>query len=263
MSGIRLSFSNIAWDARDDGAVYAAMRAAGFSGLEIAPTRVFPQSPYERAGEAAAFAEELGREWGFAIPSMQSIWFGQAGSIFEPSDAEELARVSAGAFAFARAAGCPSLVFGCPRNRRAPEDGAARAVGEAFLDRLGRLASEHGVRLAIEANAPAYTNYITTTAEAAGLVRRLGNPGLSVNYDLATALVAGERIEEIGDALDIVSHVHVSEPGLAPIRPRPEHRQLARALRAGGYGRFVSVEMARTDLDTVRRTIDYIAGVFA
>ena len=33
-------------------------------------------------------------------------------------------------------------------------------------------------------------------------------------------------------------------------------------LGAVGYRGFVSVEMARTDLDTVKRTLDYVAEVF-
>ena len=34
-------------------------------------------------------------------------------------------------------------------------------------------------------------------------------------------------------------------------------------LGAVGYRGFVSVEMAHTDVDTIRRTMDYIAEVFA
>ena len=34
-------------------------------------------------------------------------------------------------------------------------------------------------------------------------------------------------------------------------------------LGAVGYRGYVSVEMANTDLDTVRRTLDYVAEVFA
>lgn len=262
MSGYRLSISNIAWDA-DDERVYAAMRDAGFSGLELAPTRLFPVAPYAHIGEAAEFAGELERRWGFAVPSIQSIWSGVQGSIFCAADAGALEAAGRGAFGFARALRCPSLVFGCPRNRHLPQEAGARARGEAFLDRLGGLACEFGVRLAIEANAPVYTNYLTTTAEAVALVRGLGNPGLAVNYDLATALVAGERVEDAAEYLDCISHVHVSEPGLAPIRRRPEHARLARALREAGYGGFVSVEMARTDVQTVLDTIKYIAEVFS
>ena len=44
---------------------------------------------------------------------------------------------------------------------------------------------------------------------------------------------------------------------------RPEHKELALLLGAVGYRGFVSVEMAHTDVDTIRRTMDYIAEVFA
>ena len=62
--------------------------------------------------------------------------------------------------------------------------------------------------------------------------------------------------------LNDFSHIHLSEPGLAPIQPRPVHRELALLLGAVGYRGAVSVEMARTDADTVKRTMAYIAEVF-
>ena len=48
-----------------------------------------------------------------------------------------------------------------------------------------------------------------------------------------------------------------------PLSAAPSIRELALLLGAVGYSGFVSIEMARTDLDTVRRTMDYIAEVFA
>ena len=57
--------------------------------------------------------------------------------------------------------------------------------------------------------------------------------------------------------------MHISEPGLAPIQMRPEHKELALLLGAVGYQGYVSVEMGCTDLETIRRTLDYIAEVFA
>ena len=42
----KLAISNIAWHKNDDEAVYTAMQQAGFTGLEIAPTRIFPVQPY-------------------------------------------------------------------------------------------------------------------------------------------------------------------------------------------------------------------------
>ena len=262
MSSINLAISNIAWDKADDEAVYTAMQQAGFTGLEVAPTRIFPEEPYENLTSAALFGGYLLNRWGFTVPSMQSIWYGQTGNIFEPEEAEELLDYTAQAFQFAHSLNCPSLVFGCPKNRRLePPHTAAEA--DVFFSRAGSLAARYGVVLAIEANPPVYTNFLNSTKDAFALVRRLQNPGLAVNLDLSTILSNGEKLRDYVDDLGYVSHIHISEPGLAPICRRPEHAELAMLLKAVGYRGYVSVEMARTDLDTVLRTIDYIAEVFA
>lgn len=261
MPAWKLSISNIGWTAAEDETVYTAMRAAGFTGLELAPTRVFPERPYDNLNAAALFGGYLKSHWGFTVPSLQSIWYGQTGNIFAPADQDALLRYTEGAFAFAHSLRCPSLVFGCPRNRRLP-DGGDVTLGEAFLDKAGTLAARYGTRLAIEANAPTYTNYLTTTRAAFDLVKKLGNPGLSVNFDLSTVLYNGERLEDFAADMPLVSHVHISEPGLAPLQPRPEHKHLAAMLKETGYQGFVSIEMGSTRAENVLAAIDYIAGVF-
>ena len=261
MSSIKLAISNIAWAKEDDEAVYTAMQNAGFSGLELAPTRIFPESPYDCLNSAALFGGYLKTRWGFCVPSIQSIWYGRSGSIFDAAQAEDLLDYTAGAFRFAHALNCPSLVFGCPKNRMLPE-GADPAAADGFILRAGDLAAQYGVRLAIEANPPVYTNFLNGTAEAFALVRRLDHPGLAVNLDLSTLLAQGEKLTDFVDDLPWVSHIHISEPGLRPLERRAEHRQLALLLGAVGYKGYVSVEMGRTDLATVQRTIDYIAEVF-
>ena len=229
MSELKLAISNIAWDKADDEAVYAAMQQNGFTGLEIAPTRIFPEYPYENLTGAALFGGYLLNRWGFHVPSMQSIWYGQTGNIFDPVQAEELLDYTAEAFQFAHTINCPSLVFGCPKNRRPP----------------------------------VYTNYLNNTADAFAMVKRLQSPGLAVNLDLSTMISNGERLRDFVDDIKYVSHVHISEPGLEPIVPRQEHKELAMLLKAVGYSGDVSIEMKRTDVETVRKTLAYIAEVFA
>ena len=138
-------------------------------------------------------------------------------------------------------------------------------AGEAdgFFARAGSLAERYGVVLALEANPPIYTNFLNGTAEAFALVKRLQSPGLAVNLDLSTILANGERLRDFVDDIAYVSHVHISEPGLVPIQKRPEHAELAMLLKAVGYRGYVSIEMGKTDRDTVCRTMDYIAEVFA
>lgn len=258
-----LSASNIGWPKEYDEAVYAALQAAGFAGVEIAPTRIFPAPPYDNLSAAVLFGGYLHQKYGLAVPSMQSIWYGQTGNIFVPEEAEALLAYTEEAFAFAHALHCPSLVFGCPKNRRRPE-GADLAAAEAFFDKAGRLAMRYGVRLALEANSPRYTNYLNTTAEVFALVKKLGNPGLAVNLDLGAILDNGERLRDFAADLSWVSHVHISEPGLAPIQPRPEQEELALMLGAAGYRGFVSIEMGAGETDApVLSAMQRIAEVFA
>ena len=75
MANYQLAISNIAWHKEDDEAVYTAMQQAGFTGLEIAPTRIFPEMPYENLTSALLFGGYLKNQWGFSVPSMQSIWY--------------------------------------------------------------------------------------------------------------------------------------------------------------------------------------------
>ena len=82
MPSYQLAISNIAWQKDDDETVYAAMQQAGFTGLELAPTRIFSEAPYENLTSALLFGGYLKNRWGFSVPSLQSIWYGQKGNIF-------------------------------------------------------------------------------------------------------------------------------------------------------------------------------------
>ena len=42
---MNLSISNIAWKAEYDSEMYKYLETTGFNGLEIAPTRIFPENP--------------------------------------------------------------------------------------------------------------------------------------------------------------------------------------------------------------------------
>ena len=133
MPSYQLAISNIAWQKDDDETVYAAMQQAGFTGLELAPTRIFSEAPYENLTSALLFGGYLKNRWGFSVPSLQSIWYGQKGNIFDPADTEHLLDYTAQAFQFAHSLNCPSLVFGCPKNRMRPlgANDAGRQPGRA------------------------------------------------------------------------------------------------------------------------------------
>ena len=43
------------------------MQQYGYSGLEIAPTRIFPERPYEKLKEAKSWSENLKKEYSIEI----------------------------------------------------------------------------------------------------------------------------------------------------------------------------------------------------
>ena len=119
---MKLSISNIGWDAKQDEAVYRLMGAYGVSGLEIAPTRIFPEAPYSQREEAKRWSENLKAQYGFGVSSMQSIWYGRQEKLFgNEEERQMLLAYTKEAIDFAAAVGCGNLVFGCPRNRNVPE----------------------------------------------------------------------------------------------------------------------------------------------
>ncbi len=259
---MKLSASNIGWTQQEDPAVWELLKNLGYQGLEIAPTRVFPEYPYDNLPGAALFTGVMFQKYGLSIPSMQSIWYGRSENIFDEEGAKALAEYTGEALEFAYACHCPSLVFGCPRNRNIPE-GCWAAQADGFFEEIGYLAQRRDAVIALEANPPMYnTNFLNTTTDAFALVERLKSPGLAVNLDVGTMIANGEQPRDFAAKLQHVSHVHISEPGLAPIEKRPLHKELAMLLNAVGYQGFVSVEMKAADRDTLKNCLEYVAEVF-
>ena len=259
-----LSISNIAWPAEKDEAVFKLMKKHCFSGLEIAPTRVFPDNPYEDLSAAGNWKEGLQERYGFVIPSMQSIWYGRKEKLFgTETEREILLSYTKKAVDFAQAIGCGNLVFGCPVNRAIPEDGNAETAVRFFRE-IGEYAYEHQTVLAIEANPPIYnTNFINTTDEAFDLVKAVDSKGCLLNLDLGTMIENEESVEMLRGKTGLINHVHISEPGLKPVRKRSLHKQLACLLRDEGYNKAVSIEMGRQeDMEQVDAVMGYVRSLF-
>lgn len=267
---MKLSISNIGWEEKNDIEVYNLMKKYGFSGVEIAPTRWVQEQPYDHINEAVAIAERLKLQYGFDVPSMQSIWFGKQEKVF--ASAEERAALidyTKKAIDYAAAIRCENLVFGCPRNRNVAEEWnltkqqVAEIAGN-FFGELGDYAESRGVVLAMEANPPIYnTNYVNTTEQALDLVKAVASKGFLVNLDFGTMIANDEEVALLEDNLSLIHHIHISEPGLKPIEKRATHKQLAKLLRAKKYEGYVSIEVGKQeDIKALEEMMKYVAEVF-
>ncbi|MGP3699505.1 sugar phosphate isomerase/epimerase family protein [Rhodobacter sp. NSM] len=252
---MKLAVSNIAWAPAERLRVYRLLAAHGIRGLEIAPGLFFPGStrPFtpSEAEVAASLAET--RAAGLELVSMQSLLFGVEGAALF-GDPGERARFRDGlraAITLAGRLGIPNLVFGSPRQRVIPADmgtAEAEAVALETFAVLGDAARQAGTRLGIEFNPAAYgTNFLTTLEEADAFVTRLGHPAVTLILDLGAMHMNG-AFDGIAGAVAAVtapiSHVHVSEPNLAPAPARAGAAATAlAALAHKGYAGWHSIEM--------------------
>ena len=271
---MKIAISNIAWPIEADAAIADVLVELGVSGIEIAPTKMWP-APLE-ASDAAIDAYR--RNWeahGIAIIAAQALLFGHPElTLFEDAATRErtFTYLSGIVRACARL-GAKWLVFGSPKNRRRGSRDVKDVLDEAidFFGRLGEIAAAAGTCIVMEANPTEYgADFITNAAEAIALVKSVNHPGFRLHLDTACMTLAGDDSNEvIPTAAPLLSHFHASEPQLAPVGDGPvDHRRFAAYLRAIDYRGWVSIEMRQTerfDLKDIQRAVrrvqaDYTSG---
>ncbi len=263
---MKLAVSNIGWEAKDDALVYDKLRAIGFSGIEIAPTRLVHARPYEAGNRqlAESMVGEIRQTWGLEVCSMQSVWYGLTEQIFG-SEAERafLLQYTRSAIDYAAAVGVPHIVFGCPKNRII-QSSEQRPIGVRFFAECADYAGEKGVVIGLEANPTIYgTNFLNSTPEALQFVREVDSPSLRLNLDVGTIIANQESLESVAFAIAFASHVQISEPLLARIERRPEHAELVSLLGEHGYEGWISLEMRNLGVADLFESLDLMADLFA
>lgn len=263
---MKLSISNIAWKKNDDEEMYKFISEQGFDGLEIAPTRIFDQNPYDCLQEAEKFAKDLKKNYNLDISSMQSIWFGKTERIFGSSEERnELIKYTKKAIDFAEKISCHNLVFGCPKNKnRITGTDDEYKIGIKFFKEIGEYAQNKNVVFAIEANPTVYnTNFINTTKEAIQIVKDVDSRGVKVNFDLGTVLTNNEGLKCLEDNIELINHIHISEPSMELIQKREIHNDLLKIISSKNYDKFVSIEVKTMEkLEDVKYAIKYVKEVF-
>lgn len=257
---MNLSISNIGWPKEQDVQVYGLMRKYGFSGLEIAPTRIFSHDPYGKIPEAVEWKRKLQQQYGFNISSMQAIWFGRQEKLFGSKEERDfLKEYTKRAIDFAAAMDCSNLVFGCPKNRIIPDNGDLETA-VVFFRELGDYAASRGTVLGIEANPPIYrTNFINDTESALALIKLVDSDGFLLNLDVGTMIENQEDTNILRGKIHLINHVHVSEPKLKLIESRSLHHDLALLLNDENYEKYVSIEVGlQKETEALESVMKYV-----
>lgn len=260
---MKVTISNIAWQPENDAEMYAFLKEKKCTGIEIAPTRIFPENPYSDLNKVANFREELQSDYGLKVVSMQSICFGRNEAIFSSEEERNsLLEYIKQSIDFASVLGCENLVFGSPKNRNINPN--QEEIALAYFSEIGKYAAEKNTVFAFEPNPVIYgTNFINTTNQALDFVKTCNVEGLKINFDLGTVIYNEENLSVLENNLKWINHIHISEPYLEEIQKRSLHKELASILRKEKYDNFISIEMkGGSELEKIKDIIEYTQDVF-
>jgi D-psicose/D-tagatose/L-ribulose 3-epimerase len=250
VSALRFAFSNIAWSPHDDPGTLALLRAGGVTGIEIAPTAIWEGWEGSTVAAAADYRSYL-RDQGFEVPALQALLFGRPqAQLFAERGAALLLEHLAHVAALGGALGAKVAVFGAPLQRDPGARSWLQALEQAVpvLRRAAQLFLDEGSCLCIEPNPRAYgCSFVCTTREGVELVAAVDHPGFGLHLDAAALFLEQENLASVlPQALPVLRHFHVSEPGLGNFAaPQAPHGSNLRCLRESGYAHWCSVEMRR------------------
>jgi sugar phosphate isomerase/epimerase len=268
---MKLSLSNIAWNDTDEPKVFKLLQDNKVSGIEIAPTRIWPA--WQGANSHHASQIKLAyKKLGFDIPALQAILFDKPNlQLFgDPENQYELLTHIEKVASYAKSFGAKSLVFGSPKNRDRGTLSKAQAFskGVDFFRRAGEVCMQHGVQLCLEPNPTIYScNFMTQWQEILDMVNEVSLDGLAVHLDTACISLEGDNIiEAIETCEGKISHFHITEPNLGDFsKPTLDHAVIGKALKKSHYTGWLSVEMRRSEnpLKSVQEAIEKVKNWYS
>ena len=258
-----LCISNIAWVNSQDEQMYKYLKDKHIKYIEIAPTRII-DNPYKNIKKAIKITDNLKKNYGIEVKSMQSIWFGKTENIFESEKSRlELIDYTKKAIDFAKAINCTNLVFGNPKNRNMNDSQKNTTEALNFFREIGKYALEKNIIIAIEPNPTIYnTNFLNTTKEAIEFVKKINMPSIKINYDLGTVIANKEDLKILEENLKYINNIHISEPFLNIIKKRNIHKKVIKILKQKNYQHIISIEMAKTDISNIKNVIEYFEEIY-
>jgi D-psicose/D-tagatose/L-ribulose 3-epimerase len=247
--------------------------SVGYDGLELAPFTL-GEAPHRLGERDARALRRAACDAGIAITGLHWLLVAPAGLSITSAD-ERVRRttidVARRLVDLCAALGGRVMVHGSPQQRRldaADPDGGRRRGEESFA-RIAEHAQAAGVTYCIEPLAREETDFVTTVAEAAAIVTRIGNPALRTMVDArAAALAEALPVAELLDRwlpTGMVQHVHVNDRSkLGPGQGQDRFAAVLASLGRHAYGGVVAVEPFEYRPDgaaAAARAIGYLRGL--
>ena len=228
----------------------AAIRAAGYAGIEIAPFTLAEKPGDITAGQRREYRDIMADE-GLAFVGFHWLMVSPKGLNVTGPDADLRRRSWSHIRDLIDL--CADLgpdgvmVFGSPQQRRT-SGGLSRAEATANFEAGFAAAAPHaesrGVTLLVEALPIGQCDVVQTLEEAAAMVRRIGSPAVRTMFDVHNAVDETEPHDVLVDRyFDLIRHIHVNElDGSHCGTGTYDYKPLLAVLRKRGYKGWISLE---------------------
>jgi D-psicose/D-tagatose/L-ribulose 3-epimerase len=251
----------------------AFAREVGYDGIELAPFTM-TDDPTRVSASTSTRWRRAAADAGIAITSLHYLLRAPAGLSITAADADQRRRtidVMRALCALAAELGATVLVHGSPDQRMfvPGDEDEGRKRGIDCFAAVAEAAAQAGVVYCIEALARDQTQFVNTIAEAAEIVRAIGNPAVRTMIDCSSAGQA--ETEPVAELIrrwmptGLIGHIHFNDPN----RRGPGEGSLAfapilAALEESGYAGNTAVEpfIYQPDGPTcAARQIGYLRGL--
>ena len=245
---MRLAFSNLAWEKKQDSELAELFTKHALGGVEIAPSKIW-DSPLDSTASQRTQYRDFWMKRKLPVVALQSVLYGKSHlHLFgNETNRSEMFDYLRGVIRLCSDLGASVIVFGSPKNRKRGDLDEDKAFGIAteFFRALGTEAEKEGVTVCIEPNASVYgCDFVRTSVQGAELVKEVGSAGFGLHLDWGCMELQGEDVvRRLSELRPAVKHFHISSNQLKPTTDRKRHqvREIVQALSGGPA--FCSVEM--------------------
>ena len=251
---MNLSISNIAWLPKDRNKIYRFLSKEKIKGIEIAPKLLLHdiKNIFElNKKETTKHLKEL-KKHNLKIVSMQSLFFDAKDCYLFQSTKQRSNFVNhlTQIIRLAKKLGIKNLVFGSPKNRIIPSDMKyieAEKIAIKVFKKIGKIAKLNNIYLSIEPNPKEYgTNFLNTIHQTYDFVKKVKSKNIKIILDVGSILMNLENKEIdriIKKCINLINHVHISEPYLKLIQNKNFIKKVTSSLKKYDYQKWISIEM--------------------
>lgn len=160
------------------------------------------------------------------------------------------------------------MVFGSPVQRSTIDGATVEEATARYIEGLSSVApqaAQRGVTILVEALPLEQADVVNTLAEAAAIVRQIGNPAIQTMFDTHNAVDEKEPHASLVEKyFDVIRHVHVNEmDGRHPGKGDYDFKPVLKTLKRLGYRGWISLEAFDFSFgaETIaRESIDFLNG---